>query len=188
MNRREYSARTDVEKELLSPKPPIYSAVLQRVRPDEGPRTDQSAPSDGANAQNPKPKTNSIISMKKLIALLATVMLAFSAAAGEYADISVNDLEKAIKAGKVTVIDVNGAKSFQKGHIPGAIAFKNADTLKGKLPKDKDALIVAYCGGPKCSAYKRGASAAEKLGYTNIKHLSAGISGWKSAGKKLEKK
>jgi len=26
------------------------------------------------------------------------------------------------------------------------------------------------------------------LGYTNIKHLSAGISGWKSAGKKLEKK
>ncbi len=125
--------------------------------------------------------------MKKLIALLATALLAVSAVAGEYSDISVNDLEKAIKNGKVTVIDVNGAKSYSKGHIPGAIAFKDANDLKSKLPANKDALIVAYCGGPKCSAYKRGATAAEKLGYTNIKHLSAGISGWKSAGKKLEK-
>lgn len=126
--------------------------------------------------------------MKKLIALLASALLVVSATAGEYADISVNALEKAIKAGKVTVIDVNGSKSFTKGHIPGSFDFaKVGKNLKTKLPADKNALIVAYCGGPKCSAYKRGASAAEKLGYTNIKHLSAGISGWKEAGKKLEK-
>mgnify|MGYP003695010317 CR=1 FL=1 len=126
--------------------------------------------------------------MKKLIALLASALLVVSATAGEYADISVNALEKAIKAGKVTVIDVNGSKSFTKGHIPGSVDFaKVGKNLKTKLPADKNALIVAYCGGPKCSAYKRGASAAEKLGYTNIKHLSAGISGWKEAGKKLEK-
>lgn len=125
--------------------------------------------------------------MKKLIALLASALLAVTATAGEYQDISVNDLEKAIKAGKVTVIDVNGAKTFKKGHVPGAIHFASTKNLKSKLPKDKDALIVAYCGGPKCSAYKRGASAAEKLGYTNVKHLSAGISGWIAAGKKTEK-
>ena len=126
--------------------------------------------------------------MKKLIALLASALLVVSATAGEYADISVKDLEKAIKSGKVTVIDVNGAKSFEKGRIPGSINFaKVGKDLKSKLPADKNALIVAYCGGPKCSAYKKGASAAEKLGYTNIKHLSAGISGWKDAGKALEK-
>jgi len=46
---------------------------------------------------------------------------------------------------------------------------------------------VAYCGGPSCSAYKRGASVAAELGFKNVKHLSAGISGWVKAGKKLEK-
>ena len=127
--------------------------------------------------------------MKKLITLLASALLVVSATAGEYADISVKDLEKQIKAGKVTVIDVNGSKSFKKGHIPGAVDFaKVGKDLKSKLPTDKNALIVAYCGGPKCSAYKRGASAAEKLGYTNIKHLSAGINGWRDAGKELAKK
>ena len=31
------------------------------------------------------------------------------------------------------------------------------------------------------------ATAAEALGYKNIKHLSAGISGWLQAGEKTEK-
>ena len=55
------------------------------------------------------------------------------------------------------------------------------------MPADKNALIVAYCGGPKCSAYKRAADLASKLGYKNVKHMSAGISGWKKAGEKTEK-
>ena len=32
------------------------------------------------------------------------------------------------------------------------------------------------------------AKAAKELGYTNVKHLSAGISGWKDAGEKTEAK
>ncbi len=127
--------------------------------------------------------------MKKLLALIAAAVLAVNVQAGEYPDISITDLDKAIKAGKVVVIDVNGAKSFTKrGHIPGAVSFKNKDDLAKQLAKaDKGALVVAYCGGPRCSAYKRGASAAEELGFKNVKHLSAGISGWIKAGKKLEK-
>ena len=128
--------------------------------------------------------------MKKLLALIATVILAVNVQAGEYPDISIGDLEKAIKAGKVAVIDVNGANSFSKrGHIPGAVSFSNKDALAKQLSKvGKDTLVVAYCGGPKCSAYKKGATAAEKLGFKNVKHLSAGISGWIKAGKKLAKK
>jgi rhodanese-related sulfurtransferase len=42
-------------------------------------------------------------------------------------------------------------------------------------------LIIAYCGSPKCGAYLQAAKAAEKLGYTNIKHMSAGIAGWNDA-------
>ncbi len=128
--------------------------------------------------------------MKKLLALIAIAVLAVNVQAGEYPDISIGDLEKAIKAGKVVVIDVNGAKSFTKrGHIPTAVSFKDAKSLAKQLAKSKkDTLVVAYCGGPTCNAYKRGASAAADLGFKNVKHLSAGISGWIKAGKKLAKK
>lgn len=128
--------------------------------------------------------------MKKILALVtALAFAATSAMAGEFPDISIEELESKIKSGKVTVIDVNGSRSYaQRGHIPGAIDFsKSGKKLKKILPKSKDALIVAYCGGPSCSAYKRAANAAEKLGYTNVKHLSAGISGWLKAEKKVEK-
>jgi rhodanese-related sulfurtransferase len=127
--------------------------------------------------------------MKKIIATLACAFVAMaSVVAGEYPDIAITDLEKAIKDGKVTVIDVNGSQSYAKGHIPGAIDFRaNAKEIAKVLPEDKGALIVAYCGGPSCSAYKAAASAAESLGYTNVKHLSAGISGWLQAGKDTEK-
>jgi rhodanese-related sulfurtransferase len=40
-------------------------------------------------------------------------------------------------------------------------------------------MIVAYCGGPACTAWKKAAQDACKLGYTNIKHFKEGISGWK---------
>ncbi|MDZ4288977.1 MAG: rhodanese-like domain-containing protein, partial [Prosthecobacter sp.] len=61
------------------------------------------------------------------------------------------------------------------------------DSLASALPKDKNALVVAYCGGPSCNAYQAAAKAAAALGYTNVKHLTAGISGWKKEGEKLEK-
>ena len=58
--------------------------------------------------------------MKKLLTLLVASLFAVSAFAGEYPDISIKDLDAAIKDGKVVVIDVNGSKSFEKGRIPGA--------------------------------------------------------------------
>ncbi len=125
--------------------------------------------------------------MKKLLAFVATLLLAATIYAGEYPDISITELKSAISAKKVVLIDANGSESYQSGHIPGAIDFASKD-LASVLPKDKGALVVAYCGGPKCNAYQAAAKAAQKLGYTNIKHLSAGISGWMEAGEKTEKK
>lgn len=126
--------------------------------------------------------------MKKLLTLLAVVFGAVTLHAGEYPDISITELKTAIAEKKVTVIDVNGSDSFNAGHIPGAIDFQSQKAaLASKLPSDKGALVVAYCGGPTCGAYAAGARAAQELGYTNIKHLSAGISGWKDAGAPLEK-
>ena len=127
--------------------------------------------------------------MKKILITLLFLGFASASFGGEYPDISIKELQKAIKVGKVGVIDVNGAKSFERGHIPSAIEFSSSkNNLAKLLPKDKNALIVSYCGGPGCRAYKRGADAAAKLGYKNIKHLSAGISGWKKAGAEVSRK
>lgn len=126
--------------------------------------------------------------MKKLTAVLATLVLALSVFAGEFADISIKEVNALTKSKKAVIIDVNGTDSYKTGHVPGALDYDaiKAD-LAAKLPKSKDSLIVAYCGGPKCMAYQAAAKAAAKLGYKNIKHMSAGISGWKEASMKMEK-
>lgn len=127
--------------------------------------------------------------MKKLLTIaFALVASAVTVMAAEFPDISIADLKKAIAEKSVTVIDVNGAASYANGHVPGAVDFSSAKAdLAAKLPADKNALVVAYCGGPACSAYKAAAKKAAELGYTNVKHLSAGISGWKAAGEALDK-
>jgi rhodanese-related sulfurtransferase len=127
--------------------------------------------------------------MKKIFATACMLALvAFSALAAKYPDIKIDDLKSAISAKNVTVIDVNGTDSYKEGHIPGALNFDAVKAHLAKvLPKDKNALVVAYCGGPQCQAYQAAAKAAKELGYKNVKHLSAGISGWRAAGEKLER-
>ena len=126
--------------------------------------------------------------MKKLLTTLALALVASASFAGEYPDISISELEAAIKKGDVILLDVNGSASYEKGHIPGAIDFRaNKENIVSMLGDKKDKLVVTYCGGPSCSAYQAGAKAAEEAGFTNIKHLSAGISGWLQAGKTTEK-
>ena len=127
-----------------------------------------------------------------LVALCLTLTGAAAAFAEEkatgYGDITIKDLKAAIEAKNVTVIDVNGSDSYAEGHIPGAVDFEKVSSkLADVLPKDKNALVVAYCGGPQCGAYKAAAKAAVSMGYTNVKHLPDGISGWKKAGEKTEK-
>jgi rhodanese-related sulfurtransferase len=126
--------------------------------------------------------------MKKLSAALIAMAVAVSAFAGEYKEVSVKEAREMVDGKKAVFIDVNGTASYKKGRIPGAL---NYEEVKGKLaeslPKDKNATIVAYCGGPKCQAYQKAANAASELGYKNIRHLVAGISGWTEAGQPVEK-
>ena len=135
--------------------------------------------------------------MKKWIttAVLALATLApVAQAGGGAADIdaktpviSVPELKKAVDQKAATVIDANGTKMYDEGHVPGAISFaRNEGKLANLLPKDKSAPIVCYCGSTMCSAWEAAATEASKLGYTNIKHLKVGIKGWKEAGMPTE--
>jgi len=126
--------------------------------------------------------------MKKLLALIAVGFVVSSVLAAEFPDISINEVKDLTKSKKAVIIDVNGTESYAQGHVPGALDFEAVQAkLSEVLPKDKNALIVAYCGNPKCQAYLSAARAADKLGYKNVKHMSAGIAGWKDAGMKTEK-
>lgn len=122
----------------------------------------------------------------RFLALLLACLCSTALVAGDFAEISQADLAKAIAAKTVTIIDVNGTESYKAGHIPGALDFASCPDASKCLPADKAALVVAYCGGPACGAWKRGADAAAALGYTNVKHFKGGISGWKAAGATVE--
>jgi rhodanese-related sulfurtransferase len=127
------------------------------------------------------------LALMGLVAPLA-LSVALPARAADVPPIAHADLLKAISAKKVTVIDVNGTESYKSGRIPGALNFEAVQgNLKAKLPANKKALVVAYCGNEYCGAYKKAAMAAKKLGYTNVKHYSPGLAGWKKSGAKIVK-
>jgi len=120
--------------------------------------------------------------MKKIIALMAAAFVTASVYAGEFADISLQDVQAAATAKSAVIIDANSSASYKAGHVPGALSWA---AIKGdpaaSLPADKNTLIIAYCGNPHCPAYAQAAVAAKNLGYTNIKHMVDGIDGWNAA-------
>lgn len=117
--------------------------------------------------------------MKRLLCFL---MLTAVAAAQNYPDITAQQLKPLLGRG-VVVLDCNGSDAYVEGHIPGSIDYLGGYLhLKRLLPANKNALIVAYCGGNRCPMYKLGADDARRLGYRNIKHLSSGLQGWKELG------
>ena len=99
-----------------------------------------------------------------------------------FPEISKAELKDVVDKKSGLIIDVNSTKSFAESHVPGAIHFEShkKDFAK-QLPGEKSALIVAYCGGPQCNAWKKAAQKACEMGYSNIRHFKAGIKGWKAA-------
>ncbi len=117
------------------------------------------------------------------VAMIASASLARAEANcandDHYPLVQKKDLQKWVKEQKVFVIDVNSDESFKAHHVPNAIHYsEHKNDLASLLPKDKNAMIVTYCGGPKCEAWKTAAEAACNLKYTQIYHFKDGISGW----------
>lgn len=90
-------------------------------------------------------------------------------------------------AAQIFIFDVNSPERFAKGHVPGARHASASDLSKAGLPKNKDALVVFYCGSPRCAASHRAAYAAVKMGYTKVFVMPAGIKGWEAEGLATQK-
>jgi rhodanese-related sulfurtransferase len=130
----------------------------------------------------------------KSFAPVAAVLLLALAACGyvkesmsdDLPKISINDLDAALQAKSVTVIDNNNEETFRKNHIPTAIHMDTSGAGASVLPADKSAALVFYCKNTMCMASHMGARVALKNGYTNVKVLPDGIDGWMKAGKAVE--
>ena len=85
------------------------------------------------------------------------------------------------KKGVMLIDSRPAARQYDPGHIPGAINIPDTqfDKQVDKLPADKAALLIFYCGGVDCMLSHNSAFKAEKLGFTNIKVYAAGMPEWK---------
>lgn len=95
--------------------------------------------------------------------------------------ISPGGLHQMIQKQQVTVIDVNSRQSWIKARVPGALNLDPANYNDSDLPPDKESSLVFYCSNPMCRKAPNAARRAKKMGYSNVKVMSAGISGWLAA-------
>lgn len=96
--------------------------------------------------------------------------------------ISPADLHRALIEGSVTVVDVNSRQSWLHARVPGALNLDPAGYEASSLPTDTDAFLVFYCSNPLCRKAPNAARRAKRMGYRNVRVMSAGIGGWLDAG------
>jgi len=106
----------------------------------------------------------------------------------EIPQLSTEELAAWIKEGKpLVLVDARGPESYAQEHLPRAINVPadQVETLSATLPKQ--ALIVVYCGGPKCPHSTVVARWLVDRGWKRVRHYAEGISGWSQAGYPLER-
>jgi rhodanese-related sulfurtransferase len=94
--------------------------------------------------------------------------------------ISPKELHARMQSAPLTVVDVNPQQSWLRARVPGALNL-SVDFDPAALPQDRQAGLVFYCSNPLCRKAPNAARRARQLGYTDIRVLSAGITGWTSA-------
>ena len=99
--------------------------------------------------------------------------------------VSRSELQRRMRQGLVTVLDVRPEDEFALGHLPGACNIP-ARKLKRQLSKlDRNIEIVAYCRGPYCVLSFEAVAQLRKLGF-KARRLQDGLPEWKAAGLPVE--
>lgn len=95
--------------------------------------------------------------------------------------VSPDGLNQLVQAKGVTTFDVNSRQSWLKARVPGALNLDPAGYSDSDLPPGKDSLLVFYCSNPLCRKAPNAARRARKMGYSDVRVMSAGINGWLNA-------
>jgi rhodanese-related sulfurtransferase len=97
--------------------------------------------------------------------------------------VDTDTMKKMIAEGGWTIVDSRPTGKWAEAHIPGAISIPLGALKKGsgwkKLPADKNAKLVFYCGGFHCKLAPFSGKLAVEKGYKAVKVYHAGMPGWK---------
>jgi len=99
--------------------------------------------------------------------------------------VTIDELLKKIKSGKVTILDVRPETEYRKGHIKNSMSIPMEELklrLK-ELPKRNE--IIAYCRGPFCVYADEAVALLNKAGY-NATRLEEGFPDWSLRGLPVE--
>src|SRR6516164_6091762 len=100
--------------------------------------------------------------------------------------VSRSELQRRMRQGLVTVLDVRPEDEFALGHLPGAHNVP-LNQLKRHLAKlDRKIEIIAYCRGPYCILSFEAVSQLRRLGF-KARRLEDGLPEWKAAGLPVER-
>lgn len=102
------------------------------------------------------------------------------------ATLSPGQLRELLDRRAAHVFDVNARASWSRARVPGATHLDPAGFREADLPADRDAALVFYCSNPLCLKAPNAARRARGMGFTNVRVLPAGISGWLAAGLPVE--
>lgn len=92
------------------------------------------------------------------------------------------DVKRIADSEKVTLVDVREADEWRRGHLPDAVHVARGYLefqAESKVP-DKEAPLIVYCAGGNRSAFA--SETLKQMGYTNVRHMSGGFTGWRDAG------
>lgn len=102
--------------------------------------------------------------------------------------ISRDELQAAIAAATVTVVETLRAEHYAQGHLPGAvhIHFEAIAEEAPRLLPNKGAAIVTYCSNSACRNSGVAANQLVAMGYTDVRRYADGKQDWEQAGLPLE--
>jgi len=103
-------------------------------------------------------------------------------AKAEAEELAPQQVAEIAQAGKATLVDVREGDEWRAGYVAGAVHVPRGFLemqAESKLP-DLNAPLIMYCAGGNRSALA--AATMRQLGYTNVRHMSGGITAWKQAG------
>jgi len=96
-----------------------------------------------------------------------------------------DELQRLMRDGLVTLIDVRPADEFALGHVPGAINVPLGEVRAWSAAAAPDREVVAYCRGPWC-VMSFEAVATLRLKGLAARRLEDGMPEWRAAGLPVE--
>ena len=96
-------------------------------------------------------------------------------------ELTPEELSSMMNSGPIFIVDVNEDFTYAEAHVRGAKLMVYDEITADKLPADRQMPLAFYCYSPECPAAGMAAHTAVTLGFANVYHMKAGITGWQDA-------